>query len=1426
MNDQSTASEQDLFNHNLIASYVDSPRFVPLPWLAERVQAKLDDADCRFLLLTAEPGAGKTAFMTWLARRYPDCPRYFIRRDQRTPLGDVGARSLLLQIGCQLAATQPDLFTREQVEVAVEQRIGTVAETGQAIGAQVERIISSPFYQAVMQIQQQVKELKGNVIGIRVGEWITDPRLIPVDDLQYMALIDPALAMLQTHPDGRIVILIDALDELRYRPSQDTLLAWLATCPELPPNVRLVLSSRPDETLLTRFREAQQHWLRELNIAAGDPDLESALRSYASGLVAEPEFQATLGSAPAMKNFVNRVVEKADGNFGYLDAVGRGIDQALTQEDHQLLTQLVELSDLPGTLRGLYVFFLHQLKDITSRKSIEVEDVETGDVHYLSAWPAVYQRILGVLTVAREPLSLAQIRRFGAIAAAPEYLVEAMEYLRQFLDREGDGYRLYHSTIVELLTAESTKENPDTQDIYQNSLRSHSRIVTFYRKGTESWEDVDWRRVDDYGLLHLAEHLYVLRETEHFSRQLYQLICKPFMWEKQRRYGSHQPFATDVKLAIDMARAEEPPNLAHEVRGWLIYARLGTQASQIPPEILSALVRAGQAKKVMGFVSLIPDKEIQVEAYLLVSKALLERGERAEAGNALILAFSAVKALRILPGKGREGIRAAGFMRIALALLQAREFERALEVIGALDDEMLQARGLSAVTQAMSWAGDWVREGERVAQTADGLLIETEKIEDKSEKAQVLIGTASMLAQAGESTRAAEVANQALAVIDAIEDESTKAQVLLVLIAQAQVPLAQSLAQSGESRRAAEVADRVLTVAEAIEDQEPKLRILSALAQALVLIGENRRAVEVANRALEIIDAIEDELEKATVLNWIAQALAQAGERGRAAEVANQALEIADAIDDESEKADLRTILALTFIRVGESRRAAEVASQALAVKNAIEDESRNQHQLIGSADVQAGHFDRALELTETIEDELEKALALSVIAEALGKAGENSRAAEVANQALAAAAAIGTKQEDQHRVGMKRAIADALANVGEFERAQMVAEEAGVGLSEQDKEGVEIRALFLAQTGHFDRALELIAAIEDKSEKAQSLIGTASMLAQAGESTRAAEVANQALAVIDAIEEDEPRRAYQLFGIEQALALSGKFDRALELIAAIEDESQKVIALSGTALALAQAGETGRAAEIANRALEIAEAIKEVWQRAMALGPVALALAQAGETGRAVEVVNRTVAEMKSQSDSPLGSFMTQTESLMLATLALALAQAGETGRAVEVANRTLAEMKSQSGTPFEFLGGGMAMGQMGEILRMLVQAFTIAGEGKRAAEVADQMLAKVLGDDHYQSSIWGNYIGSAYGLARSIEVGGALMILDRAGLHELALSKWREQFAEVVSSGTRESYAHYTQLLEAGVPTIANIDEGQTLWNVYQAVMEVEDW
>jgi len=59
------ASSADLFFDALVRGYVDerNARFVRPDWLASKLDEKLKEAGRRFILLTADPGAGKNAFM-------------------------------------------------------------------------------------------------------------------------------------------------------------------------------------------------------------------------------------------------------------------------------------------------------------------------------------------------------------------------------------------------------------------------------------------------------------------------------------------------------------------------------------------------------------------------------------------------------------------------------------------------------------------------------------------------------------------------------------------------------------------------------------------------------------------------------------------------------------------------------------------------------------------------------------------------------------------------------------------------------------------------------------------------------------------------------------------------------------------------------------------------------------------------------------------------------------------------------------------------------------------------------------------------------------------------------------------------------------------------------------------------------------------
>jgi hypothetical protein len=164
--------------------YIEAPHFVERPWLTAQIAAALDDPTCRFLLLTAEPGAGKSSIMAWLADCHPDWPRYFIRADSRTPLNSGHARSFLFALGHQLAAYRPELFRLEQVQLAADQRIGDIRAGGTVVGISIEELRASPFSKTALTVQQDVQVVAGDLVGLSIKRMVADLRLLDLANLQ------------------------------------------------------------------------------------------------------------------------------------------------------------------------------------------------------------------------------------------------------------------------------------------------------------------------------------------------------------------------------------------------------------------------------------------------------------------------------------------------------------------------------------------------------------------------------------------------------------------------------------------------------------------------------------------------------------------------------------------------------------------------------------------------------------------------------------------------------------------------------------------------------------------------------------------------------------------------------------------------------------------------------------------------------------------------------------------------------------------------------------------------------------------------------------------------------------------------------------------------------------------------------------------
>jgi hypothetical protein len=1196
----------DLFFADLIASYVvENPRFLERGWLTDRVSATLSEPDCRFVLLTAEPGGGKTALAASLASAHPGWLRYFVRRDQRTPLGDPAAVSFLLRIGFQLAARDPALFSDERIKVSVAQSFREAS--GDVTGASVERLLASPFHQTIIEIRQQVERGRGDVVGLEVGEWVADPQLLPAADLQFLALIDPAKALGEQDPDRQLVVVVDGVDELRYRDGGPTLLDWAAESPELPPNLRLLLTSRPDDELLARFRGAQEPWLRELVLDADEPDVKRDLDRYARSLAGEPAVAAVVGDA--QESFVERAVAKASGNIGYLDAVGRAVDRAIEQDEPELLERALDFEKLPETLEGLYAFFLRQIKDRVRRR----------DPSGSAAWRTLYRPIIAVLSVAMEPLEPAEIAALGAIEAGSDELIEALTDLRQFLEWQTDRIRFYHATVAQFLTADSTRGDPKSRDLAIDAASAHLGIVMGVRAGARTWDAVDWTAADDYMLRHVAAHLFALRDVDKARTWLYELISPPLMRAKFARFGSHESFALDVNQAARLARMRG--DVAEETRCAVVYANLSSITAEVPKEALAVLARIGLAARALAFASLIEEEREQIEVYDAIGRALIEHGDCETAGNTFERVRRAAERVRY------PSIRANGLLAAADGLARLGRHHEACAVadmaLAAIDeiydvDEQTEPRARLAAVAA------------RTAQAERALEIATSLYRNERVRDDAFDAVAAAFREEGDLEHAlvaaaliAEESRREAALTVVQEDAAAAGRLLEDVAAAAAEPLqrAEALAgaawlfgRAGAREEAQRTAEGALDLAGTLSETPERSAAEGQAAVALALSGAHEAAAEAAR----------------TIVHWRARTLAVGTVAVLAAEAGHvdsaldavSAIEANDSAYDEIMAALLSALVDAGKWPVKTRRRGADPRAAVL--------EELERRMSAGSgagvglhAPAQARSVDAVLDAADGFGAIGARPEAVLALAERLAAAGDLGDAAELAEQAVDLA------DGEPHGVRLQHLVraANVLAATGAWERAIEVAE-----LADSPHDVNQLLSAYantLAREGRWDDVLAVVRRFGPDDYDRGSLI--AALAPEFAEASRW----QDALAIAEDIEGARDRdsarrvRAQSLSGIALALAACGDDRAALEILELVlsAPPAEALVyvpdALAEIALALTDIGRAKDAAALGERTLELAERRWHdfIWRRHIAsLGRV---FAAAGETERALSVVD-----------------------------------------------------------------------------------------------------------------------------------------------------------------------------------------------------------
>ena len=590
--------------------------FVQRGWLRERIERALADDESRYVLVTGEPGAGKTSLLAGLAATHPDWLRYFVRRDSRTALAGGDVQSFLLSIGHQLARQRPEVFERERLEVVVRQHIDTVEAGGSAVGIRIADLTASPFHRtATLALEQRVTgKVAGSVSGIEIGTATLEPRLLEPDNLAHLALLGPALALAAEDPAAVVVVLVDALDELAVE--QASLLHWLARGPELPPNVRFVLTSRP-HAVLEPLRSARAGRVHEIAIDPAARQVVEDLAGYAERALGTPAVTRAAVAAGRDPEQVRRdAVGRAAGNFLYLATYARALDDAAsTGGDDELVARLLASADLPPGLGGLYAFFAASLHaDLDRLGMVEIRD-PTGPADTLTpAWEGVGRPILGLLTVAREPVTVEELTALAGIRVWPSAVRDVLARLRWLLDERDGRVAFYHASIGEFLAA--TRHPAYAVD----APEWHERIVRRYRGTAASWAEVDWSAVDRYGLVQLAEHAVRCRDA--VADDAVGLVCGGLRRAVRARLGSDRHFLRLLDLVTDRVvdRLPVADGLPTALYLGVVRRQVLRGGRTLVPAVLGLLARLGRTEEALEHLAALPPSPEQFEAAVAMAE--------------------------------------------------------------------------------------------------------------------------------------------------------------------------------------------------------------------------------------------------------------------------------------------------------------------------------------------------------------------------------------------------------------------------------------------------------------------------------------------------------------------------------------------------------------------------------------------------------------------------------------------------------------------------------------------------------------------------------------------------------------------------------------------------------------------------------------
>ena len=573
--------------------------YVERRWLAGSIQSALDAEPCRIVLLTGEPGAGKSNVLAGLARDNDRWLRYFVGQPDQDVQTSGDVTSFLMSIGHQFKRLWPGAFDVKRLEIVVQQHIDRVDAGGSALGIKISDVTASPFHNPIfLKVDQSAKQAAGQITGVEINFAQVEPRLLDTANLAHLALVAPAEVLRKLDPSARVVVLLDALDEATRTGAGDGLLDWLSDSGVLPPNVRVVVSSRPISALGI-LRAGRKTQLAPINVDPADRRVWADLTAYTNDKLDTADVdQAVRAHGLVPDEFRLRVVKRASGNFQYLASYTRALTEAIADGHAELSARLLQLDTFPSGLVGIYTIFAETARrDVERLGMLAVKEPVNDADKRTPAWEEVGQPVIGVLAVAREPLSIEQLTRLADIRVWPTGLSNVLRKLRWLLEKRAGKYSFFHQSIGDFLVSDQAAA--ECADCHIDETEWNERILSYYRGTASTWDKVTWTDVDSYGLAHIADHL-----ERAAPRDLVRLVCPGLRQAIKQTFGTDQRFlhlvdrsATHVTRTGDVADA-----LSDVMYLGVVRHQMSAASTSLPPAAVGLFARLGRLREALDRV--------------------------------------------------------------------------------------------------------------------------------------------------------------------------------------------------------------------------------------------------------------------------------------------------------------------------------------------------------------------------------------------------------------------------------------------------------------------------------------------------------------------------------------------------------------------------------------------------------------------------------------------------------------------------------------------------------------------------------------------------------------------------------------------------------------------------------------------------------